>query len=556
MAASASQMYYIRRPDGTVSQHFGAPPQGYVPINVPATTPLPRVMPVSQPYGVRAARPSGVPAPCAAQTSLYNTPIPSCIMTPDRVKTSIGDLTFFDGMPDAATVEKVYDNLDRMRGTDVFMDFVPLASVEALRRGMTKIGVDSCNKILLYDGLMDSNSLFLTGNTDTIYAIGLLDLDRDGPTVVEIPAGAGPGTVNDAYFRFVTDMGGPGPDRGQGGKYLIYPPGSDKSNAPEGYFVSESPTFINWLPLRGFLVDGKPDGAVKMWKENLKIYPLSEADRPRQLETISGTNKIMNTIHANDYTFYEEVSEVIQREPLEAIDAELRGNLAAIGIQKGKPFAPDARMKRILTDAVAIGNATARALAFRARSEKIWFYGKESCWYSAFDGFYESGDYKWLIDNGNGGRNKEARTLFFYIATVNTPAMVMKLLGRGSQYALACTDTKKQYLDGSKTYKLVIPKDPPAKDFWSVVVYDPQTRSMLQTSQPYPSKNSKLATDMVTDADGSITLWFAPQAPAGRETNWIQTVPGKGWFVCLRLYGPLDAWYDKTWRPGEIELLA
>merc|ERR1712232_408387 len=241
------------------------------------------------------------------------------------------------------------------------------------------------------------------------------------------------------------------------------------------------------------------------------------------------------------------MGDVIQREPVEALDAELRGNLAAIGMVKGKPFAPDARMKRILTDAVAIGNATARALAFRARSEKIHFYGKESCWYSAFDGFYECGDYRWLIDNGIGGRNKDARTLFFYIATVNTPAMIMKLIRRGSQYALACTDTKKQYLDGSKTYKVVIPKDPPAQDFWSVVVYDPQTRSMLQTSQPYPSKNSKLATDMVVDEDGSITLWFAPEAPKGQETNWIQTVPGKGWFVCLRLYGPLDAWYDKSW---------
>ena len=135
-------------------------------------------------------------------------------MTPDTVETSIGTLRFFDGMPTEATVETVYDNLDRMRAVEVFLDFIPMASIEGMRRGMKDIGVEQANQVLLYDGLMDSDSLFLTGNTDTVYAIGMLDLKRDGPVVIEIPAGAGPGTVNDAYFRFVTDMGAPGPDRG------------------------------------------------------------------------------------------------------------------------------------------------------------------------------------------------------------------------------------------------------------------------------------------------------------------------------------------------------
>ena len=481
----------------------------------------------------------------------FNTKIPPQIMTPDVVETeNLGALKFFDGMPDEATVEKVYENLDRMRGIDAFLDLVPLASIEGLRRGMWELGVDKANKILLYEELMDSNSLFLTGNTDTIYAIGMLDLGRDGPTVVEIPAGAGPGTLNDAYFRFVVDMGAPGEDKGKGGKYLILPPDYE-GEVPEGYFVSRSPTFVNWLPLRGFLKDGKTASAVKMWTEGLKIYPLSEANNPPKLEWVNGTGKVMNTIHANDYSFYEEIDEVIQREPVDFLSAEIRGSLAAIGIEKGKKFAPDARMKRILTDAVAIANATARALAFRPRSETIRYYGPESAWFSAFDG----GDYRWLIEGGKGGRNKDARTLFFYIATVNTPAMVLEMIGVGSQYALAATDNKGNYLNGSKNYKLTIPADVPAKDFWSLVVYDPQTRSMLQTGQPYPSKNNERNKDLRTNADGSITLWFGPEAPAGKDTNWIQTVPNKGWFACLRLYGPLKPWFDKSWRPGEFELV-
>jgi len=488
--------------------------------------------------------------PDSDATPNFNHKIPACIMTPDEVNTSLGTLRFFDGLPDDATVQKVYDNLDTMRAVEVFLDFVPLASVEALHRGLQDLGLDACHKIVLYPDLMDSSSLFLTGNTDTVYAIGFLDLKRDGPTVVEIPPGAGPGTVNDAYFRFVVDMGAPGPDRGKGGKYLILPPDFE-GQAPAGYFVKKSPTYINWLPLRGFMKDGTTDAAVKMWTEGLKIYPLAEASSPRPLDVISGSGRVFNTIHANDVSFYEEIDAVIQREPIEALPAEIRGNLAAIGMQKGRRFAPDERMQRILVDAVAIGNATARSIAFRPRSETIWYYGKESSWFTAFDG----GDYQWLVDDGNGGRNKDARTLFFYIATVNTPAMVLKMVGAGSQYALAATDSEKRYLYGSKTYKVVIPADAPAKDFWSLVVYDPQTRSMLQTSQPYPSKNSERNKDMVKGSDGSTTIWFGPEAPKGCENNWVQTVPGKGWFLILRLYGPLQAWFDKTWQPSEIELV-
>ncbi|MDA0975597.1 MAG: DUF1254 domain-containing protein [Planctomycetota bacterium] len=485
--------------------------------------------------------------PASDATPGFNHRMPPEILTPDEAETSIGTMRFFDGMPDEATVDSVYDNLHRMRAVEAFLDFIPAASIEAIRRGMMEVGIDGCNKVLLFGDLMDSNSLFLTGNTDTVYAIGVLDVGKDGPIVVEIPPGAGPGTVNDAFFRFVIDMGAPGPDRGKGGKYLIVPE-SYEGEIPEGYFVARTPSMINVLPLRGLLKDGKTDAAREMWTKGLRIYPLSQADAPPPMEFIPGTGRIFNTIHANDATFYEEIDEVIQREPIDFIDPELRGNLAAIGIEKGQTFAPDERMRRILDDAAKIGNATARALSFRSRSETASIY-PGSVWFSAFDGE----DHRWLIDDGNGGRNKDARTRFFYVATVNTPAMVLKLLGAGSQYALAATDSSGAYLDGSDTYRLTIPADPPAKDFWSIVVYDPQTRSMLQTGQPYPSKNSQRNRDMVSNADGSITLWFAPEAPAGHESNWIQTVPGKAWFAILRLYGPLEPWFDKTWRPGEIE---
>ncbi len=480
----------------------------------------------------------------------YNTKIPTEILTPDVVETRIGTLNFFDGLPSEETTKKVYDNLDFMRGVETFLNGIPATSIEGLRLGSQEAGAKTSNQVVIFDELMDSNPLFLTGNTSTVYAMAFLDLKNDGPTVVEIPAGCGPGTVNDAYFRFVVDMGFPGPDRGKGGKYLILPPDFE-GEAPKGYFVAKSTSYVNWLILRGFLLDGKTDYSSKMFREGLKVYPLKDSGNSPTMEFINGSKKLFNTIHANNYEFYHELNDVIQREPVSFLDPELRGLFASIGIEKEKPFDPDTRMQGILTDAVAVGNATARAITFKTREKESSIF-KTGHWESAFIG----GSYQWLKNDGKGGRFLDARTRFFYAATVNTPAMVLKMIGKGSQYAVAFLDKDGNYLDGGKNYTLNIPANVPAKDFWSVVMYDPQTRSELQTSQPLPSVSSQ-RTPLVHNADGSTTLYFGPtnSAPKGMEANWLQSVDGKGFFVILRLYGPLEPWFDKAWQPGDFELV-
>jgi len=239
------------------------------------------------------------------------------------------------------------------------------------------------------------------------------------------------------------------------------------------------------------------------------------------------------------------------KEPISFIDAELRGQAAAIGLQKGKPFEPDARLKAILEDAVKVGNATARAIALRPRDKTAYLFDDRH-WYTGFIGK----DYQWLLDGGEGGRNMDARTLFFYTATVNTPAMALEIPGIGSNYAFATSDKNGDILYGEKFYKVNIPADVPAKDFWSVVVYDTQTRSELQTpDQPFPSKNNT-RDKLVYNDNGSVDLYYGPTAPEGvPEVNWTQTVPGKAWFVLLRLYGPLQPWFDKTWGPSDFELM-
>ena len=438
-----------------------------------------------------------------------------------------------------------------MRGVDAFLKGIPGASVQGLMKGARSRGAIECHQVLIFDKLMDSKSLYLTGNTSTLYVLPNLDLERDGPTVVEAPPGM-LGAFNDAWFRYVQDVGPAGPDKGQGGKYLVLPPGYD-GEVPEGYFVVRPKTYRVWVFIRASIDKGLK-AAKKNVTKNLRIYPLAKKDNPPRMKFISGSGKAFNTVHANDYTFYEHLNEVIQSEPYGMLDPETRGLFASIGMEKGKPFRPDARMKKILTEAVAIANAAARSIVWYPRVDGTMkgieiYPGADSAWLTGWvdkNVFFSGKDGKTM--------NSDARVMFHYPYTAVTPAMAVTKAGAGSDYGIAYVDSKKQPFDGSKTYKLHIPPDPPAKDFWALTLYDNQTRSMLQTSQKLPSVGSQTK-GFRRNADGSYDIYFGPKPPKGFEKNWLKTIPGKGWFVILRLYGPLEPWIEKTWRPGEIELV-
>jgi hypothetical protein len=474
------------------------------------------------------------------------TDIPASITTPDRVETRIGTLEFFDGFPTPETVELVYDNLDFIRGVEAFLSVCPAASLHAMLEGIESVGIDRNGAISITETLLDARAFYLTPNTETVYIGSVLDL-RNGPVVVESPPNT-LGMVNDYFFRYVSDMGNAGPDKGEGGRYLYLPPDWE-GEAPEGYFTYRSPTYKNLMFWRGFLIDGDPQPATDEAKKRIKVYPFGETAEDTEMKFVNTSGLFHNTIHANDLGFYKEVHAVIDAEPATAFSPEILGLLSAIGIEKGRPFAPDKRLKPILTEAVAVANATARALSFKARDPRAYYY-QDSAWFTAFVG----GSHEFLRKDG--ARDLDARTIFHYGYTAVTPAMVNEKVGVGSQYAVACLDADGKYLDGSKTYKLTLPKGIPAKDFWSFVNYDPQTRSLLQTpSTPYPSLGSQSDPKPAINDDGSYTIYFGPTAPEGKESNWIQTVPGKGWFTILRLYGPLEPWFDKSWKPGEIELI-
>jgi hypothetical protein len=478
------------------------------------------------------------------------TDIPDSITAPDKVETSIGTLEFFDGVPNPATVEVVYDYLDRSRAVEAFLNCIPAMSIYALREGQASVGANTCNKVCIFDTLMDSKSLFLTGNTSTMYAVGFLDLKKDGPTVIDLPPGM-LGILDDMAFLYMTDLGVAGPDKGKGGKYLVLPPGYD-GDVPDGYFVVSSRTYGVWLFMRGYLDKSLPleraiPAASANIRSNLKVYPLAKKDNPPVMKFINVSRKEMNTVLPNDYSFYEKLHKLIQDEPDDYLGPEIKGQLAAIGIEKGKPFNPGARTKKILTDAAAIGNGAARAISYSPRDPGQFIYNQDSAWVMGYAN-------KDTTYTRNGARNLDARVFFHFGYICVSPAMAVTVPGKGSDYAMAAVDSKKRPLDGSKTYKLHLPPNPPAKDFWAITMYDTQTRSQLQTDQQFPTLGSQ-DKGIEKNADGSCDIYFSPGPPAGKEGNWLQTVPGKSWFIALRIYGPLQPWIDKTWRPGEIELV-
>jgi len=468
------------------------------------------------------------------------TDIPASITTPDVVETSLGTLRFFDGFPDAATVQKVYDNLDFERGVQSFLRSLPAASLYGLRRGVRAIGPDN-QTALVTETMTNSLQVTLVANSETVYTCGWLDT-KDGPLVIELPPNV-LGFVNDFWGNNAVDLGIAGLDAGRGGKYLLLPPGYT-GTIPEGYFIAHSSTYGNWIFFRGFALGGDPKKAVGESKAFYRVYALADAANPPAMNFVNIAERKWNTIPANDATYFDQIAQVVNEEPLDAIDPETRGLLASIGIRKDQPFTPDARMKKILADATAVGNATARALLFSTREKDLYYY-PNSAWKMLFPG----GDPSFSPD---GALHLDARSAFFYVGWGITPAMARKMVGKGSQYAVADHDAAGHYMDGSTTYRLHLPPNIPAKDFWSVIIYDPQTRSMLQTDQQYPSINSQKA-DLIVNPDSSVDIIFSPEPPSGKKVNWLQTIPGKGWFVWLRLYGPLESWFDKTWRPGEIE---
>jgi hypothetical protein len=519
-------------------------------------------------------------------TVATKTPVPEAITTPSSVKAGIGALEFTDGYPTHETAATLRDHLDHLHGVETFMNTIQGVSVYAIRKAFLEAGIED-GDVLIFSELMDSRTLALTANADTVYFWSVLDLSK-GPVVLEAPSDT-LGLLNDMWFRWVTDFGLPGADRGQGGTYLVVGPGYDGPLPEGGFYVRHSRTNHVLLVGRAFINENPgmdPAPTVDRIKEQLKIYPyapggigssigayltgngpLGQTATPKSPRFVEGTGMAINTISPNDFGHYEMLDALVQLEPAEALDTELAGQFAAIGIVMDGKFAPDARLRKILDEAAGVGNAASRMHGMGASpTEGFRYYEGDTAWWNMLfvGGFEFTNPPPEITPEGikpypnKGARRLHSRTSMFYTATCITPAMCMRLTGVGSQYLVANVDENGVPFDGAETYRVRLPKDIPAARFWSLNLYDNQTRSLLQTEQLYPRAGSQEYPSPAAEAeaDGSTVIYCSPTQPDDvAPGNWIQTDPEKGWFVILRCYSPLQPFFDKTWRAGEFELV-
>lgn len=460
----------------------------------------------------------------------------------ETLKSTIGEFEFKNGYPTADAVKKLNDALIFNRAIEVYLNQMHAVSWYNVWKGIAAAGAAAPNQMVVWENLMDAQTLLLTGNTETVYGLCSFDLKRDGPVVVEAPPMM-LGGFNDMWQNEIAGVGPTGVDKGKGGKFLLLPP-AYSGNIPNGYMVLKCPTYEVSMGVRGFLQDGKPDKAVALLRTT-KVYPLSQASNPPAMAFVNGSGKEVSTVFADDLSFFEDLAHLIAEEPEDRTQSSEKFLLAAVGIEKNKPFNPDAARKTLLANAAKIASAMARVNSF-ASSDPARVVYNDRHWEWLFIG----GSATW---DAQGYVNTDRRAGFAYSAIGMSPAMVLKTVGEGSQYIWTLRDATGNFLDGAKNYRLHIPPHIPVKNFWSVVVYDAQSRSLLRNGEPFPSLSQY--TGPQSNSDSSIDMYFGPEIPKGKEKNWIRTVPGKGWFVLMRFYGPLEPFFDKSWKPDDLEHL-
>ena len=442
--------------------------------------------------------------------------------------------------------EELRDELFYQRAIHAYMTMLPALNVIGMRDGSEAAFGAGYNVLPIWKDRMDSRTWVPTPNADVIYSMSYLDLQETGPLVVAAP----PNVIGmfTAFFpRTITDVGAIGPDRARGGLYLLLPPGYE-GHVPAGYYVFESPTYSVFLFFRTVMAQGEggpdPAPAVEL-AEQTRIYPLWAEEKdipPMQFPNASGQR--VDMMYPVDDAYWTKLKAFVDHEPVTAIDPELRGVLASIGIVKGQPFEPTERQQALLQRAVETAPKMILANRQLGRPDGRNRYYDDRQWERAWAG----GTAEWMQDSY---LDVDQRAAFFQYAYSSAPAMVMRTIGAGSKYPFTARDADGAFLNGSNSYRLHLPPDPPAALFWAVTAYNVTDGTMPETPQLLPSINGY--NDLDSNEDGSIDLYFAPEKPGdAAESNWIQTVGGRDFLVALRLYGAGVEFYDQTWKPDDI----
>jgi hypothetical protein len=451
----------------------------------------------------------------------------------------LGDVERDRELPRREDLGLVFDEFDYQMACQAYLWALPLVSYAQWRTQHYDVFGATSSDIVHYVSYADRLGL-ITANATTPYILNFFDLGETGPLVVELPPGPTAGGVSDFWQREIGVMGEMGPDRGQGGKHVIVPPGTEAPDVPAGFYVQHS-TGMNIM--FGFRTLDPDPARAQALVDAVKIYPYTLREDPPPTRVVSPGGRPWTGDQPGGIAYWERLHAIVGREVVDERDRFHMAMLRQLGIEKGKPFAPDDRLRRILEDASAAGELMAQANSFAKR----------------FDGSRYWPDRRWDLtlalsnsaQRGDGYDELLERASWFYEAVSFSAAMKSQTPGAGQAYLSAYTDAGGDWLDGGKDYTLHVPADPPAKLFWSATVYDIATRCLIDNDQQRGDRGSR-DTELMHNDDGSVDLHFGPTAPATGETNWIQTIPGRHWFSYFRFYGPLEPYFDRSWKLGDI----
>ena len=455
----------------------------------------------------------------------------------ETVGTRIGPVPLQSGYPSPRATARLYDEMDFQRATQAWLWALPAVGFRALQQAQqTTLGTPN-GAVALFRDLADKAGM-LTPNITTLYAFSFWDLKAQGPLVVEVPAGATAGGVLDIWQRPITDMGQTGPDKGQGGKYLLLAPGAE-AIAPEGYRTIRATSNQVWFATRALDPDpAKADATIRQHR----LYAWADRAAPGETRFVPVAGRPWSSAQPNTAEYFRLLAELYRDEPVDARDQVMFAMLRPLGVMPGAPFKPDARQARILGEGARLGELMARANAYDKRFPGAQVYpGKR----------WEYANMVALTQEEAGRFQLDERGSWFYEAIGNSVGMQGRTLGFGQVYLETSKDGAGRWLEGARTYRLRVPANPPVEQFWSITLYDNVTRGPVMTPQGAADLSSRKP-DLVKNADGSVDVWFGPTRPPG-AANWIRTVPGRGWFPYFRLYGPKQAYFDKSWQLNDIE---
>jgi len=461
----------------------------------------------------------------------------------ETIETRIGKLSFThdfaNGYPTKETVEKLYDERDFQRACQTYLWALPIvAFAQDQEQSRTVFGAGDLD--LGLSVTYEERLGILTPNVVTPYLGALPDLGKTGPLMIEVPAGAIAGMVDDFWQRPVTDLGLAGPDQGKGGKYLLLGPGQTVSQT-DGFIVVRSSTMNVAIFLRNLETD--PEKAERLLKQ-FRFYPYAQRENPPMNRTVRPGSRKWSMTQPRGLAYWGRLADIINREPVQERDRIMMAMLRPLGIEKGKPFKPDERQKKILTEATLVGEAMAKANDFDKRQMELSHYRGGVQWHLSLclDPSQEAEFYTQL----------DERAAWFYEAATTSKGMVTKTPGLGQVYLGSYKDKDGNWLDGANTYRLHVLPNAPVKQFWSLTIYDVDTRSLIQNQQKLADRSSRQP-DLVKNADGSVDLYVGPTGPKGCEQNWIPSVPGRAWFAYFRLYAPTEAHFNRTWTLPDFE---